>query len=176
MLGYSVSKYLDFEAGYTSLARDVPVPLNSILLFSASTDGFEVATAVNWPINEKFQLFYRLGYAMTTSNIKTSYSSRYCLNTVNGNCITYTTTNGNLNAAGNFNGMVYGPGVKYSLTKGFDLRLGYNTYNFSGRYNSQLSESSANSNGQTYSSYQSSSSANSSQIFNNLYVSGAYNF
>lgn len=161
MFGYEVNKYLAAEVGYTSLLSSASTSGAKLTGNDTSqsrtntVSGFEIAAAASWPINEQFSVFYRLGYAMMSASA--SFSGAGTGYTYTGSVPSY-----------NLNGMVYGPGVKYTVTKGMDLRVGYNTYNLPGSY----SYSGTSSNGTAFSA----SNQNGDTIINNIYVSGSYAF
>lgn len=119
MIGCDVNEYLAVEAGYNSLFNSAR--LNGTVGNDAYSDltGFEFATLGLYPINKEFSVFVRLGYGIYSSNSDWSQSKP----TTTGYIATTTSSP---------TGMIYGPGIKYTVNKDLNFKMGYNIYNLNG--------------------------------------------
>ena len=103
LFGFHINKNFAYEVGYTSL-------FSSASVANAATKktlrGIEVAGVGNYPVDEQFSIFARLGYA----NMDPSYSSGPVVE--------------------NLVGFDYGLGAQYDINQKISVRAGYNIYNF----------------------------------------------
>ena len=109
MFGYNVNKNFAAEIGYSSFLNNAGVA--NTVATTETADGFEAAGIGKLPVNDKFAVFGRLGYA----NISAKYS-----------------LNGTVGRTEYLSGLVYGAGVQFDINKKIGVRVGYNIYNTQG--------------------------------------------
>jgi opacity protein-like surface antigen len=118
MIGYQVNQNLAFEAGYNGLYNAATLSGTNGLA-NISMSGVELATLGMWPCNDQISVFFRFGYGAYASN--SSWSG------INSG-VQFTAAN-----TDSPTGFIYGLGMKYTISKDFDARLGYNIYNLTGQ-------------------------------------------
>jgi hypothetical protein len=118
MFGFDFNQYLAAELGYSSLLNKAGYATPTLTAASVTLNGQEIAVIGRWPINDRFAVFGRLGYAVMSTVGSSTQSSAG--NSVNG--YTYSSPSG----------MVWGPGVIYKVNQALDIRAGYNIYMLSG--------------------------------------------
>jgi len=104
LFGFHINKNFAYEVGYVSLFSNANI---SNVTTKETLKGIEVAGVGQYPLNEQFSVFGRLGYA----NMDPSCSPGPLVE--------------------NLVGFVYGVGAQYDISKQINVRAGYNIYNLS---------------------------------------------